>query len=115
MGVVRESETFGRVHRVFEKVVETSNTGRLALVDQLFTSSRHEHRLHIAFCLRQIKELATVRVFAHLDEPLATVVFHVREGARRDIERRIPSAARRLGHFVGQADQLADSATIFCC
>ena len=43
IGLLVERLLFGALDGVLQQVVETSNAGRLALVDELFAAARNEH------------------------------------------------------------------------
>ena len=86
----------------FKQVVQTTDAGGLALLDQLRGAAGHEHGLHVALGLREVEKLPAVGVPAHLDEPLRLVVADVRERAGGHIDVRIAPLGRRRGHRIGQ-------------
>ena len=88
--------------RVLQQVVETTDACGFALLDQLRGAAGHEHRLHVGLGLRQIEQVAAVRVAAHLDEPPRLVVSHVRERAGRHVHERIAFFARLFDDPIGQ-------------
>ena len=55
---------------VLQQVEQTSDAGRLALVDQLLAAGADEQRLHVAVGLSEIEQFAPVRPAAHLDDAL---------------------------------------------
>ena len=69
--LIGERLFLGALDGVFQQVVETSDAGGLALLDQLRGPAGHEHGLHVALGLGEIEQLAAVGVAAHLDEPFA--------------------------------------------
>ena len=73
-----EGILFRALDRMFEHVEEASQAGRFAVVDQPFTTAGDQHGSHVSFCLRQIKQLPTVFVTAHLDDLLARAITHIR-------------------------------------
>ncbi len=94
--------------RVLEQIEQTSDAGRLRLIDQRLAAAGDEHRLHVALGLREIEEMAAVLGAAHLDEPLLPVVFDVRQAAGRDIEIRIAPLFGGRDHAGRQTDDLAN-------
>ena len=67
----------GSFNRMLEQVIETTNTGRLPLLDQLFASAADQHRLHITLRLRQVEQFAAIRATPHLDESFGLAVTHI--------------------------------------
>ena len=108
LALIVERLFLGPFDRVLEQVEQTSDAGRLSLVDQRLAAAGHEHRLHVALGLREIEQMAAVLGAAHLDEPLLLVVLDVRQAAGRDIEMRIAPLLGGRDHAVGQADDLAE-------
>ena len=107
LALIVERVFLGALDRVLEHVEHTAEARRLALGEQLLAAAGHEHRPHVRLGLRQIEQLPAVGAVAHLDDPLARAVVHVRERARRNIDVRIVALLGGDDHVVGQADDAA--------
>lgn len=53
---------------MLDGVVESTNARGFPRIDQPFTTVGDEQRLHVAFRLRQIEQLAAVRAVPHLQD-----------------------------------------------
>ena len=94
--------------RVLEEVVETSDARRLLLVDERLAAGGHEERLHVALRLGEVEELAAVGLPPHLDDLPRLVEADVGERPGGDLELRVATLDGRVGHPVGQVDDLAE-------
>ena len=76
-GLISEGLLLGALDGMFQEIEESTNAGGLSLLNQSFTAATDQHRLHVGFCLRQIKQLSSVRIGPHLNNAFPGTVFHI--------------------------------------
>src|SRR5690606_34237129 len=75
--------------RMLGHIIQITNAGRLAGIQELLAGRRHEEGLHELPRLRDIEEGAVLRLLPHLDDLLPGAVVDVREGPERDLDLRV--------------------------
>ena len=95
------------IDRVFEKVVKTPDARGFLLIDQRLAAGCDQQRLHVTLGLREVKELATVGLRAHLNDLSRLIEANVREATGWDGELRIATLFGCSDDAVGQLNNQA--------
>ncbi len=93
---------------MLEHVEQTTNAGRLALLDELLRATGHEHGLHEAPGLREIKKLTLRGTPTHLDNFLSLVEADIRQSPHRNVDGRVPFPFSLRDNRAGHVDELFD-------
>ena len=111
--LIVEGVFLGPGNRMFQFVIQSSNTGRHTLVNQVLAAVGDQHGLHVCLGLIEVEQLTAIGVFSHLDDAFARTVLHIGKCPRGNIDKRVLLAGRRIDDAIGELFQVAQRRLIF--
>ena len=103
--LVIECLFLGTLDRMLKQVVHTSNASCLTLFNELLTAAANEHRLHVAFRLREVEQFPSILGTTHLNKSFPLVVTDIGKRSRGNIQVRCTAALGYLNYLICHGPQ----------